>query len=909
MKIRALRLAEVGPFSDPVAVEDFSGALDVLAGPNELGKSTLFRAIRAVFLTRHTTTGRAVEEISTRGGTRSPRIEADFEAQGQLWRIRKTFGRGKSADLVDLGAGRVRARGADAEEALGGLIGLTGGDEAGGRFGLLWVGQQKSLIVPTPDYDPERRKFSGRSERATLEGAIASEVDTVAGGALARRIADRVTAELDAYLQPKRRLPRKGSRYEAASQQRFALIAKREHARAEQVRAAARLDRLEELMRRQAAQAGPDLLAGLRRAKDMAEKSLSDAEKLANALDHALSRADAAHLAHEKAAERLQKFGKALDDVRAASAETARLNEEQARSEAARQERSEELAAIDRQIGTVEARMAQLAREAERVREAAALRKSIAFQEAAQLRADELCREIARIEAAVLENAATPERMRQLAEAVQAAALAAERAARPAAVDFGFALEAAASHRVQINGEPVSGAGRIGVVETVTIEIEGIGRFEITPADAAERIARRAEAEAAQSRLASLEAELGARAGEAAQALADDRHVLAEALMRAKAELQAAAPEGVAAIGRKLEADRQALVALVHPGNGDAPHDAGGGQTPVENAGLAGAALDAEELQRLLSVEVGALRARRDEVMNALREYDFALRRIADRRTDIAERLAVCDAMLGPEAGRMGERDRLAALSDAAAAAWTSAVQERTLLSQSAPSGEQVSALRDGKAAAEDALRQAEASATRLAQEIAALEGEIRVAGEAEIGPELTSLDGEIAALDAEIAHYERELEALELLQQTLAAVAAENRSRFLLPVMSRLRPYLAQVFPDADVVLGDDFDLQSLTRGGTGEPIDLLSDGTREQLAVLVRLGFGRLIAETGTPAPVILDDALVFSDDQRIVRMFGALQSASQHHQVIIFTCRETTFGPLGGTRLKLTPWERDA
>ncbi len=49
MKIRAIRLANVARFAEPVALEGLSGGLDVLAGPNELGKSTLLRAMQSAF--------------------------------------------------------------------------------------------------------------------------------------------------------------------------------------------------------------------------------------------------------------------------------------------------------------------------------------------------------------------------------------------------------------------------------------------------------------------------------------------------------------------------------------------------------------------------------------------------------------------------------------------------------------------------------------------------------------------------------------------------------------------------------------------------------------------------------------------------------------------------------------------
>lgn len=897
MKIRALRLAKVGIFRDAVAVEDFSGALDVLAGPNELGKSTLFRAIRAVFLTRHTATGRVIEEMATRGGARSPTIEADFEAQGQLWRITKTFGRGKSADLIDLDAGRVRARGADAEEALAGLIGVAGGEAAAGRFGLLWVGQQQSLQVPAPDYDTEQRKFSGRVERATLEGAIASEIDTVTGGALVRQVADRAAAELAGYLQPKRGLPKKGSRHELALQKRTALTAQLEHARAEHGKAVARLSRLEDLTRRQAAEASPELLARLHRANEDAVQAFVQAEKLANGLAQALAREETARLSHEQAADRLNRYGLALDDAAACATERVGLDEDEARHVALRTERQNELSTIEEQIVALTSRIMQLGQEAERLRKVEMLSQSIADKEASLARAYAIEEDIVRINAELAQNPATPERMRHLAEAVQAAVLAKERAAQPAAVDIAFALADTAVGRVRINGAPVSGTERIGVDDTVVIEIEGVGRFEIIPRDATERALRRVAAEEAQARLAKIEAELGVSAGEAAQVLADERQALADTLLGTKAQRASVAPAGIGALEAALAVDRQAL-AMVE----DAALAVG---MVGSTAGSDLARSDVTDVNRSLTEEVGALRLQRDAALDEVRSHDFALQRIGERRSELTTRLASCDAVLGPDAGRLAERNRLAALGDAAAAAMKVAGQERMLLSQSAPSAEQVEALRSGQTAAERTLRQAEAAGGRFAQEIAALEGEVRAAGEAEIGPEIARLEGEIAALDAEIAHHQQEIAALQLLQETLTAVASQNRVRFLLPVMKRLQPYLAQVFAGAEMVLDEDFRLRSFSRGGEGEPIDILSDGTREQLAVLVRLGFGRLIAESGTAAPVILDDALVFSDDQRIVRMFDALKSASQHHQVIVFTCRQTTFAPLGGTRLSITPW----
>ena len=76
----------------------------------------------------------------------------------------------------------------------------------------------------------------------------------------------------------------------------------------------------------------------------------------------------------------------------------------------------------------------------------------------------------------------------------------------------------------------------------------------------------------------------------------------------------------------------------------------------------------------------------------------------------------------------------------------------------------------------------------------------------------------------------------------------------------------------------------------------------TQEQIAVLVRLAMASMLAERGQTVPVILDDALVYCDDDRIKRMFDALSRAGKRQQVIVLTCRLHTFAQLGGHTLRV-------
>ena len=118
---------------------------------------------------------------------------------------------------------------------------------------------------------------------------------------------------------------------------------------------------------------------------------------------------------------------------------------------------------------------------------------------------------------------------------------------------------------------------------------------------------------------------------------------------------------------------------------------------------------------------------------------------------------------------------------------------------------------------------------------------------------------------------------------------------RELDPLLSILHPGAALRIDDASLLP------VALTRDGQDEELEILSGGTREQLAVLTRLAFARLFLRRGQPVPVVLDDALVHSDDDRIEAMFTALHRVAQDQQIIVLTCRQRAFAPLGGERLQ--------
>ena len=212
MKLLALRVAAFRRFSQPAAVEGFGDGINVLAGPNEMGKSTLFHALEAAFLTRYKVTGAALDMMRPHAGG-EPVVEVEFEAQGRRWSIRKQFGRGASAVLTDVTAGKEVARNAEAEERLASLTGRS--SELPGGLGLVWIRQQRSLLPPDPDTDPETGKEKARGERAALRDLIGREIEAAAAGDAFETVRDKAKRALDQLLTPTRMVKKDGPLFKA----------------------------------------------------------------------------------------------------------------------------------------------------------------------------------------------------------------------------------------------------------------------------------------------------------------------------------------------------------------------------------------------------------------------------------------------------------------------------------------------------------------------------------------------------------------------------------------------------------------------------------------------------------------------------------------------------------------------
>ncbi|MGI9425636.1 MAG: ATP-binding protein, partial [Hyphomicrobiaceae bacterium] len=250
-------------------------------------------------------------------------------------------------------------------------------------------------------------------------------------------------------------------------------------------------------------------------------------------------------------------------------------------------------------------------------------------------------------------------------------------------------------------------------------------------------------------------------------------------------------------------------------------------------------------------------------------------------------------------ASKATEADHAANLAVRDAAAW----------SEQAPSFDTLSKMQDELESLRRATRQHQAERERLREELRSVEGGLQRDAEDGVEAQHAELDEQRAAAAQRLDAMRETVAALEMLERELAALRSRRSATFTAPVAARMKDIGGMLFPDVSFGLDQKLAVASFTRNAVSEPIAAVSDGTREQISLLARLAYAGLLAEKGGSAPLILDDALVFSDDERLGLMFDILQKAAHNQQIILLTCHERAFQPLlsSGTvrQLQLVEW----
>ena len=249
----------------------------------------------------------------------------------------------------------------------------------------------------------------------------------------------------------------------------------------------------------------------------------------------------------------------------------------------------------------------------------------------------------------------------------------------------------------------------------------------------------------------------------------------------------------------------------------------------------------------------------------------------------------------GHAAGSPSAADRLAAARDALAAAEERTAAARRRLAEARP--DEVRRLAETAAGAERRAREE----LRAAQdERIAVVARLESAGERELYADLgrararrEAARSATAAVEARAAAADRLVRALETAREQVRAAYSEPLRRAIVELGEPL------FGPGFDVELDGELAIARRTAGGLTLPFDRLSGGSKEQLALLTRLACAVLVAPGGG-VPVILDDALGSSDEERLRAVGRALTLAGRRCQILVFTCFPSRYRHVQGARV---------
>jgi hypothetical protein len=141
-----------------------------------------------------------------------------------------------------------------------------------------------------------------------------------------------------------------------------------------------------------------------------------------------------------------------------------------------------------------------------------------------------------------------------------------------------------------------------------------------------------------------------------------------------------------------------------------------------------------------------------------------------------------------------------------------------------------------------------------------------------------------------------RRASSAKCLFETMREQRDQARRAYVAPLKEKIESLGRLVFDDSfQVEINEDLQIASRTLDGVTVPFDSLSGGTKEQLSLVFRLACSMIVAEEGG-TPLILDDALGYTDPERLHLMGAVLAKAAKDCQIVVFTCMPDRYANIG-------------
>ena len=176
-----------------------------------------------------------------------------------------------------------------------------------------------------------------------------------------------------------------------------------------------------------------------------------------------------------------------------------------------------------------------------------------------------------------------------------------------------------------------------------------------------------------------------------------------------------------------------------------------------------------------------------------------------------------------------------------------------------------------------------------IVQEIALAARELQsIGGESLAVTIAEKAEGLVAKIQSDVEHYVKLRIASTILSKAIERYRQSNQS----PVLSAASGYFKTMTRDSFAGLRADFDdkgdpvIKAIRPDGTLLTVQELSDGSRDQLFLALRLGGLVKYINNNGPMPFIVDDVLVHFDDDRSAAALDTMGDLAEKTQIIFFT-----------------------
>ncbi len=837
----------------------------VVSGANEIGKSSMIEALDLLLHSKDRSTKKDVKQVKPTHADVGAEITAEISTGRYRFIYRKRFHKRCETQLTLVTPRREQLTGDEAHERVLALLDETVDMD-------LWQAQRVLQAASTDAVD-----LSGCD-------ALSRALDVTPGDLSGAEplLVDRIDDEYLRYFTPTGRAT--GEWASATNRLRAADD--------DVARCAAAVAEVDDAVRRHAALTQD--LARLADERADASKRLTEARAAAEAvaaltqqLKQAEVVAEAADATHAASTAALTERRRLRADIDARAAAIAGL-------EGAAAEAAEELAAATevQEAAAAAADEARTAVETSQTRVDAA-RRAVEQQsdrdEADRLSArltkiDVAQRELERIDRGLAGIAVTDALMRTIEDAAAAVEMAAGQVELTSAR---IELVAVSDVEVKVDGESVVlGAGATwssSASAPTEMELPGVLTARVVPGTPASET--RAKLDAAQEVLASALAKAGVDDVAAARVVDQQRRELSGARDRFRARLEAlTADEG--------PDDLRARLSELHE------------RKPAETS-LFDLEVDVATARAELDAAVAAHQKAIGECETRRKVAEAAAKKLGERSTHasvVREKLVAAQAELSVARERLAAQratvgdDELAVKSEAdaeqARRAGGLVAELRAELARTEP--EAVTA------ALSDAVRTAESLQRRhdeVAEALRDVNAALKVYGTEGRKGQLDAAATEREHAEAEYLRVHRRARAAQLLRSVMARHRDATRLRYV-------DPFRNQVERLGRIVFGDSFEVEidsalricSRTLAGRTVPYESLSGGAKEQLGIVARLAGAALVAKEDS-VPVVIDDALGFTDADRLTKMGAVFDAVGDDGQVIVLTCSPQRYASVNG------------